>query len=118
MADMLGSLGIPLAILVLVGALFIIVQITAALGVGETAAMGRLRRWAHLPEAILRLSGAPNLEAAVQGMTLALAEGLGLEAPLPLSGCPAPGHEGAASTFRPQAVLCRARATRKCWMQQ
>jgi signal transduction histidine kinase len=94
MSDTLGSLALPLAILVLVGALFIIVQMTAALRVGEAAAMARLQRWAHLPEAILRLSVAPNLEAAVQGMTLALAEGLGARGSLALVRIPGDGPRG------------------------
>ncbi|MEW6568575.1 MAG: ATP-binding protein [Chloroflexota bacterium] len=84
MNEILGSLALPLAILFLVGALFVIVQMTAALRVGETAAVGRLKRWAHLPEAILRLSAAPNIGAAVQGMTLALGEALGARGSLAL----------------------------------
>ena len=91
MKEILGSLALPLGILILVGAVFVIVQMTAALRVGETAAMSRLKRWARLPEAILRLSVAPNLEAAVQGMTLALAEGLGARGRLALVRLPGEG---------------------------
>jgi len=94
MTEILGSLALPLGILILVGTLFVIAQMTAALRVGETAAMGRLKRWAHLPEAILRLSVAPNLEAAVQGMTLALAEGLGARGSLALVRLPGEGPRG------------------------
>ena len=94
MSDILGSLALPLAILVMVGALFIVVQMTTALRVGEAAAVGRLKRWAHLPEAILRLSVAPNLEAAVKGMTLALGEGLGARGSLALVRVPSNGPRG------------------------
>ena len=94
MEQILGSLALPLAILVLVGVVFIVVQTTAALRVGETAAMVRLKRWVRLPEAILRLSVAPNLEAAVQGMTLALAEGLGARGTLALVRLPGEGPRG------------------------
>jgi len=64
---------------------------TPALRVGEAAAMGRLNRWAHLPDSILRLAVAPNLEAAVQGMTLALAEGIGARGSLALVRLPGSG---------------------------
>jgi hypothetical protein len=70
MSDIPGSLALPRAILVLVGALLIIVGMTAELKVGETAAMGRLKRWARLPEAILRLSP----RGGRQGITLGLAD--------------------------------------------
>ncbi len=54
------SLLLPAAILVLLGALFIIVQMTAAVRVGEGEAIRRLKRWRTLPEAILRLATAPT----------------------------------------------------------
>ena len=90
----LGSLAVPLAILIVLGALFIIVQMTAALRVGEAAAISRVRRWARLPEALLRLSAAPNVEAAVQGMTLAVADGLGARGSLALVRLPGEGPSG------------------------
>jgi len=73
-----------LGILILLGALFILVQMIAAVRVGERAAIARLHRWRKLPEAILRLSLAPNVEVAVQGMSAALAEGLGARGSLAL----------------------------------
>lgn len=89
-----GSLAVPLAILILLGALFIVVQMTAALKVGEAAAISRVRRWARLPEAFLRLTAAPNIEAAVQGLTLAVAEGLGARGSVSLVRLPGEGLAG------------------------
>ncbi len=94
MEEILGNLVVPLAILILVGAVFVVVQMTAAVRVGETAAMSRLKRWRRLPEAILRLFAALNIEAAVQGMTLALAEGLAAKGSLALVRTPGEGLRG------------------------
>ncbi len=95
MSEILNSLLVPLGILVLLGALFLTVQVVAAVRVGEAAAMSRLRRWRNLPEAVLRLSAAPNIEAAVQGMTGALAEGVGARGRLALIRVPGEGFESA-----------------------
>jgi signal transduction histidine kinase len=94
MGEVIGRLALPLGILILASAIFVLVQAVAAFGVGETVAMGRLKRWARLPEAIQRLSVAPNLEAAVQGMTLALADGLGARGSLALMRMSIDGDRG------------------------
>lgn len=94
MSEILRSLLVPLGILLALGALFVIVQVTAAVRVGETAAMSRLGRWRRLPEAVLRLSTAPNVEAALSGMTAALADGLGARGSLALIRRSADGIEG------------------------
>ena len=69
MGSIVQSLLLPAAILVLLGAVFIIVQMTAAVRVGEGEAIRRLKRWRTLPEAILRLATAPTPQVAIAGMT-------------------------------------------------
>ena len=78
------TLLLPAAILILLGALFIIVQMTAAVRVGEGEAMRRLKKWRKLPEAILRLATAPTPRAALSGMTVSLAEAVRAEGAMAL----------------------------------
>ena len=97
------SLLLPIGILVLLGAIFLIVQMTAAVRVGEGEAIRRLKRWRRLPETILRLATAPNPRAALAGMTDSLAEAVGANGALAL--LREPGRAGLAGKLKVAAAL-------------